>query len=163
MMTELAAPLAALSLLAGGEAVQETDRISVLRAGSQAPTTGSGDYFTGAVSVDSRFQRDAPARIGGALVTFEAGARTAWHDHPLGQTLFVTEGLGRVQMWGGEAEEIRPGDIVWIPGGVKHWHGASPTVGMSHLAVAEALDGVAVTWMEQVSDAEYAGAVGPTP
>lgn len=161
MMTELASPLAALSLLAGGEVVQDPDRIAILRAASQAPMAGSSDYFTGAVSVDSRFQRDAPARIGGALVSFKSGARTAWHDHPLGQTLFVTEGLGRVQMWGGEAQDIRPGDIVWIPGGVKHWHGASPTSGMSHLAIAEALDGVAVNWMEPVSDADYVG--GGTP
>lgn len=107
--------------------------------------------------IDAPFQTDAPARVGGATVTFEPGARTAWHTHPLGQTLIVTAGAGRVQEWGKPAQEIRPGDIVWIPPGVKHWHGANATVAMSHIAIAEAVDGSPVTWLEQVSDAQYQG------
>jgi quercetin dioxygenase-like cupin family protein len=101
------------------------------------------------------FTADAPARVRGATVTFEPGARTGWHTHPLGQTLIVTAGVGRVQQWGGPIQEIRPGDTVWIPPGVKHWHGASPTVGMSHIAFSEALDGKSVDWMEKVSDEQY--------
>jgi quercetin dioxygenase-like cupin family protein len=107
------------------------------------------------VRVDSRFQGTAPARIGGGIVTFEPGARTAWHTHPLGQTLIVTAGVGLVQEWDGPVQEIRPGDIVWIPPGVKHWHGATTTNGMSHIAVSEALDGKSVAWMEQVSEDQY--------
>lgn len=105
--------------------------------------------------MDDRFSGTAPARIGGATVTFEPGARTAWHSHPLGQTLIVTAGVGRVQQWGGPVQEIRPGDTVWIPPGVKHWHGASTTVGMSHIAFSEALDGKTVEWMEKVTDDQY--------
>jgi quercetin dioxygenase-like cupin family protein len=105
--------------------------------------------------VDSRFKGSDPARISGGTVTFEPGARTAWHTHPLGQTLIVTAGIGRVQNWDGAVHEIRTGDTVWIPPGVKHWHGASATVGMSHIAFSEALDGKTVEWMEQVSDEQY--------
>jgi quercetin dioxygenase-like cupin family protein len=105
--------------------------------------------------VDSRFQGTAPARISGATITFEPGARTAWHTHPLGQTLIVTAGVGLVQQWDGVVLEIRPGDIVWIPPGAKHWHGATPTNGMSHIAFSEALDGRMVAWMEQVSEEQY--------
>jgi quercetin dioxygenase-like cupin family protein len=107
------------------------------------------------VRVDSRFQAAAPARVGGGIVTFEPSARTAWHSHPLGQTLIVTAGVGLVQQWDGPVQEIRPGDVVWIPPGAKHWHGASPTMGMSHVAIAEAFDGKSTDWMEKVSDAQY--------
>ena len=113
---------------------------------------GDSRYFTGSVRVDSRFQAAAPARIGGGTVTFEPGSRTAWHTHPLGQTLIVTAGLGEVQKWGEAIQSIRPGDTVWIPPGVKHWHGASATVGMSHVAISESLDGKSVEWLEKVTD-----------
>jgi quercetin dioxygenase-like cupin family protein len=129
--------------------------VVVTRAGTQPSAAGPAENFTGAVRVDSRFRRDHPARVGGAIVTFEPGARTAWHTHPLGQTLIVTVGVGRVQHWDGPLQEIRPGDVVWIPPGVKHWNGASATVGMSHVAISEALDGNSVTWMEKVSDEHY--------
>jgi quercetin dioxygenase-like cupin family protein len=121
------------------------------------PTSGKGpsDYFTGAVRVDPLFEAPEPARVRGALVTFEPGARTAWHTHPLGQTLIVTSGAGRVQRWGGPIEEIRPGDVVWFPPGEKHWHGASPATAVSHIAIQEALNGSPVHWMEQVSDQQY--------
>lgn len=129
--------------------------IIVTRTGSQASRSGSPDYFTGAVRVDDPFQGSGEARISGATVTFEPDARTAWHTHPLGQTLIVKVGVGRVQLWDGPMQEIRPGDTVWIPPGVKHWHGAAPTVGMSHIAFSEALDGKTVEWLEQVSDDQY--------
>jgi quercetin dioxygenase-like cupin family protein len=107
------------------------------------------------VRIDPLFQADSPARVSGVHVTFEPGARTAWHTHPLGQTLIVTSGLGRVQRAGGTVEEIRPGDVVWFPPGEKHWHGASPTTAMSHIAIQEQLDGKAVEWLEHVSDDQY--------
>jgi quercetin dioxygenase-like cupin family protein len=129
--------------------------VVVTRAGSQPSTAGPAENFTGSVRVDDRFKGSGLARISGATVTFEPGARTGWHTHPLGQTLIVTAGVGRVQHWGGPIQEVRPGDIVWIPPGVKHWHGASPTVAMSHIAFSEALDGKTVEWMEQVSDEQY--------
>ena len=129
--------------------------MKITRGGSQPSAKGPADWFTGTVRIDAPFQADAPARIGGATVTFEPGARTAWHTHPLGQTLFVTFGIGRVQREGGPVEEIRPGDIVYFEPGEKHWHGASPTTAMQHIAIAEALDGRVVEWMEKVSDAQY--------
>ena len=129
--------------------------MEIKRAGSQASTKGSSDYSTGTVRVDPLFQAPAPARVSGAAVTFERGARTAWHAHPLGQTLVVTAGFGRVQRWDGPIEEIRPGDVVWFPPGEKHWHGASPTPALTHIAVQEQLDGKNVEWMEQVSDDQY--------
>lgn len=129
--------------------------VAVTRAGSQPSTVGPAENFTGSVRVDSRFSRTDPARVGGGIVTFEPGARTAWHTHPLGQTLIVTAGVGRVQHWGGPVQEIRPGDVVWIPPGVKHWHGASATVAMSHIAISESLNGNSVNWMEKVSDEQY--------
>ncbi|MEK1889718.1 MAG: cupin domain-containing protein [Phyllobacterium sp.] len=129
--------------------------MDIKRNGSQASGRGPADYFTGTVRIDSPFQGSAPARVGGAIVTFEPGARTAWHTHPLGQTLIVSAGCGLVQREGGDIEEIRPGDIVWFAPGEKHWHGAAPTMAMTHIAIAEALDGVVVTWMEKVSDAQY--------
>jgi quercetin dioxygenase-like cupin family protein len=127
----------------------------ITRNGSQASGKGPADWFTGMVRVDPLFQPQEPARTAAASVSFEPGARTAWHTHPLGQTLIVTSGVGRAQSEGGPVEEIRPGDVVWFPPGVKHWHGASPTVAMTHIAIHEALDGKVVEWMEKVSDEEY--------
>lgn len=134
---------------------QNAQDVVVQRAGSQKPSIGAAQNFTGSVRVDGRFQGSAPARISGGTVTFEPGARTAWHTHPLGQTLIVSAGVGLVQHWGGAIQEIRPGDTVWIPPGVKHWHGASPTTGMTHVAISEVLDGKTVEWMEHVSDEQY--------
>ena len=131
--------------------------MKITRAGTNPSTRGPGDWFTGTVRIDPLFQAEAPGRVAGAAVTFEPGARTAWHTHPAGQTLIVTAGLGRVQREGGPVEEIRPGDVVWFPAGERHWHGASPDVAMTHIAIQEAVDGVAVDWMEPVSDADYLG------
>jgi quercetin dioxygenase-like cupin family protein len=142
-------------LLASMASAQADEMITVTRIGSQPSTAGSADNFTGSVRVDSRFQRSDPARIGGGIVTFEPGARTAWHTHPLGQTLIVTAGVGLVQNWGGPIQEIKPGDVVWIPPGVKHWHGATASTGMTHVALAESRDGKAVDWMEKVTDEQY--------
>jgi quercetin dioxygenase-like cupin family protein len=129
--------------------------MDIKRSGTQPSAKGPVEWFTGSVRIDSPFQRSSPARVGGAIVTFEPGARTAWHTHPLGQTLIVTAGCGRAQREGGPIEEIRPGDVVWFEPNEKHWHGASPTTAMTHIAIAEALDGKAVEWMDKVSDAEY--------
>ncbi len=129
--------------------------MEITRNGSRPSGKGSADYFTGSVRVDPLFEAPAPARGRGALVTFEPGARTAWHTHPLGQTLIVTSGSGWVRREGGPVEEIRPGDVVWFAPGEKHWHGATATTGMSHIALQEALDGQVVQWMEQVSDEQY--------
>ncbi len=126
-------------------------------SGSQPSSKGPGDYFTGTVRIDPLFNPPAPARAFGASVTFEPGARTAWHTHPLGQTLIVTAGSGRAQRWGGPIEQIRPGDVVWIPPGEKHWHGATPTTAMTHIAIQEQLDGKAVEWLEQVTEEQYQG------
>jgi quercetin dioxygenase-like cupin family protein len=129
--------------------------MNIKRSGSQPSGTAPAEYFTGAVRIDPLFEANAPARVGGASVTFEPGARTAWHTHPLGQTLIVTAGCGRVQRWGGPLEEIRPGDVVSILPGEKHWHGAAPTTAMTHTAIHEYLDGKAADWMEKVSDEQY--------
>jgi quercetin dioxygenase-like cupin family protein len=129
--------------------------MEITRNGSQPSGKGPADWFTGAVRVDPLFQAPDPARARGASVTFEPGARTAWHTHPLGQILIVTSGFGWVQAWGGPVEEIRPGDVVWFPPDEKHWHGATPTTAMTHIAIQEALDGKVVNWMEQVSDEQY--------
>ena len=129
--------------------------MEITRTGSQLSASGPAEWFTGRVRIDAPFQRPAPARIGGATVTFEPGARTAWHTHPLGQTLIVTAGCGRVQREGGPIEEIRPGDVIWFAPGEKHWHGASATTAMTHIAIAEALDGKAVEWLEKVTDEQY--------
>ena len=131
--------------------------MEIKRSGSQASTKGSADYFTGIVRIDPLFQAPEPARVRGASVTFEPCARTAWHTHPLGQTLVVTFGHGRAQREGGPIEEIRPGDVVWFAPGEKHWHGASPTTAMTHIAIQEILDGSAVTWLEKVTDEQYRG------
>ncbi|KQS03268.1 cupin [Sphingomonas sp. Leaf357] len=127
----------------------------ITRSGSTPSVKGPADWFTGTVRIDPLFGATDPARTAGNTVTFEPGARTAWHTHPLGQTLIVTFGLGWVQREGGPVEEIRPGDVVWFKPGEKHWHGASATNAMIHIAIQEALDGKAVEWMEKVSDAEY--------
>jgi quercetin dioxygenase-like cupin family protein len=129
--------------------------MEITRAGSQPSGKGPTDWFTGTVRIDPLFQRSAPARVAGAAVTFEPGARTAWHTHPLGQTLIVTAGCGLAQRDGGGVEEIRPGDVVWFPPNEKHWHGASSTTAMTHIAIQEALDGKAVEWMEHVTDEQY--------
>ena len=129
----------------------------IKRNGSRPSGKGPAEYFTGTLRIDPLFEAADPARGRGASVTFEAGARTAWHTHPLGQTLIVTSGSGRVQKWGGPVEEIRPGDVVWFEPNEKHWHGASPTVAMTHTAIQEALNGKVVDWMEKVSDEQYDG------
>lgn len=129
--------------------------MEIKQNGSQASFRGPADWFTGDVRVDPLFQANDPARAFGGSVTFEPGARTAWHTHPLGQILIVTAGCGLVQGEGGPIEEIRPGDVVWIPPGEKHWHGASPTTSMTHIAIQEQLDGQVVEWMEKVSDEQY--------
>lgn len=131
--------------------------MNIIRAGSQPSAKGPADWFTGTVRLDSPFKGSDSARVSGAMVTFEPGARTAWHIHPLGQTLIVTAGCGRVQRAGGPIEEIRPGDIVWFSPGEKHWHGAAPATAMTHIAIAELLDGKAVDWLEKVSHEEYPG------
>jgi quercetin dioxygenase-like cupin family protein len=125
------------------------------RAGSRPSGRGPADYFTGTVRIDPLFSPPEPARVAGAHVTFEPGARTAWHTHPLGQTLIVTSGCGWAQREGGPIEDIRPGDVVWFAPGEKHWHGATPTTAMSHIAIQEKQDGSAVTWLEKVSDEHY--------
>ena len=132
--------------------------MDIQRSGSQPSGKGLAENFTGAVRIDPLFQAPDPARCASALVTFEPGARSAWHSHPLGQTLLVTAGRGLAQRWGGPIEEIRPGDVIWTPPGEKHWHGASPTTAMSHIAIHERLDGKMVEWMEKVSDEQYRSA-----
>ena len=129
--------------------------MEIKRIGSQPSGKGPAEYFTGVVRVDPLFQAPNPARVSGASVTFEPGARTAWHTHPLGQTLIVIAGSGRVQREGGSIEEIHPGDVIWFPPGEKHWHGASPTTAMTHIAIQEQLNGKAVDWLEKVSDEQY--------
>jgi quercetin dioxygenase-like cupin family protein len=129
--------------------------MDIKRSGSQPSGRGPVGYFTGAVRIDLLFEAPDPARTVGASVTFEPGARTAWHCHPLGQTLIVTAGCGWVQRWGGPIEEIRPGDVIWFSPGEKHWHGATPTTAMTHIAIQEHLDGKTADWMEQVSDEQY--------
>ena len=139
------------------ELTQGSQTMIITRSGSQPSSTGSAQYFTGSVRIDPLFQAKDPSRASGARVTFEPGARTAWHTHPLGQTLIVTAGSGWVQQWGGQVEEIRPGDVVWIPPGQKHWHGAAAVTGVTHIAIQEQLDGKVVEWLEQVSDEQYRG------
>lgn len=131
--------------------------MKIIRNGSLPSVRGPEAWFTGAVRIDAPFQATGPATVGGATVTFEPGARTAWHTHPLGQTLIVTQGRGWLQAWGEEAQELNAGDIAWIPPGVKHWHGASSETAMIHIAIAESVDGSPVTWMEKVSDEQYQG------
>lgn len=128
----------------------------ITKNGTQPSAPGGAEWFTGTVRIDPLFQAEPPARAGGASITFEPGARTAWHTHPLGQTLIVTSGVGRVQRESGPVEEVRPGDVVWFAPNEKHWHGAAPTKAMTHIAIQESQDGTAVTWLEHVSDEEYA-------
>jgi quercetin dioxygenase-like cupin family protein len=172
-MKPLAATVMALSLLASASAQanqaraasgsgappvassEDSQTISITRSGSQPSRQGPAENFTGSVRIDALFNSTAPSRTSGARVTFEPGARTAWHTHPLGQILIVTAGSGWVQQWGGQIQEIREGDVVWIPPGQKHWHGATATTGMTHIAIQEYLDGKVVEWMEQVSDDQY--------
>lgn len=129
--------------------------MEIKRKGSQSSRAGQEEYFTGTVRIDPLFEAPPPARVRGASVTFESGARTAWHTHPLGQTLIVIAGCGRAQREGGPIEEIRPGDVVSFAPNEKHWHGAAPSTAMTHIAIQEALDGKAVEWMEQVTDEQY--------
>jgi quercetin dioxygenase-like cupin family protein len=129
--------------------------MEITHAGSKPSGKGPADWFTGTVRIDPLFTAPAPARVCGAAVTFEPGARTAWHTHPLGQTLIITSGAGWVQRESGPVEEIRPGDVVWFPPGERHWHGATATTAMTHIAIQESLDGTAVEWMEHVSDEQY--------
>jgi quercetin dioxygenase-like cupin family protein len=162
----LAATGGLAALAAAGPAAAETPTLTVpanrrngameiKRSGSQPSRKAPPEYFTGAVRMDPLFQAPDPARVTGSSVTFEPGARTAWHTHPLGQILIITSGCGWVQREGGPIEEIRPGDVVWFPPGVKHWHGAAPTTAMTHIAIQEALNGKSVDWMEKVSDEQY--------
>jgi quercetin dioxygenase-like cupin family protein len=163
MMLAGAAGLAAMSagVVAGaqqGLALRTARReatMQIKRSGSRPSAKGPADYFTGMVRIDPLHEAPEPARVRTASVTFEPGARTAWHTHPLGQTLIVTSGHGWVQRWGGPIEEIRPGDVVWFEPGEKHWHGATPQTAMTHIAIQEALDGSSVDWMEHVSDEQY--------
>jgi quercetin dioxygenase-like cupin family protein len=129
--------------------------MDITRSGSRPSGKGPADYFTGSVRMDPLIEGKEPGRVRAVHVTFEPGARTAWHAHTLGQTLIVTSGMGWVQRLGGPVEEIRPGDVVWFDAGEKHWHGATATTGMSHIAIQEALDGKTTDWMEKVSDADY--------
>ena len=134
--------------------------MDIKRNGSQPSGKGPAEYFTGSVRIDPLFQANEPARAGGVSVTFEPGARTAWHSHPLGQNLIVTAGCGLVQSWGDPVEKIRPGDVVWSAPGEKHWHGATPTTSMTHISIVEQLDGKSADWMEKVSDEEYQAGAG---
>ena len=131
--------------------------MDIKRNGSRPSGNGPAEYFTGAVRIDPLFEAPDPARVVGSSVTFEPGAHTAWHTHPLGQTLIVTAGCGRIQRWGGPIEDIHPGDVIWFPPGEKHWHGAVPTTAMTHIAILERLDGSTGDWMEKVSDEHYQG------
>lgn len=144
---------------AASASAQDLQAIKITRSGSQPPRQAPAENFTGSVRVEPLFEASAPARAFGARVTFEPGARTGWHVHPLGQILIVTSGVGRVQRWGDPVEEIRQGDIVWTPPGQKHWHGASANSAMTHIAVTEQLDGKTVEWMEKVSDAQYSAPI----
>ena len=152
---------AILTLFFCASSPRGTQDMHITRSGTQPSQEGPAEWFTGSVRVDPLFQANDPSRTSGALVTFEPGARSAWHTHPLGQVLIVTSGVGRVQRWGGPGEEIRAGDVVWTPPGVKHWHGASPTTAMSHIAIQEQLDGKVVEWMEKVTDEQYGARSAP--
>ena len=155
LLAGAAAGFAALTNIGATSAKERIDTMQITRNGSRPSGKGPEAWFTGTVRVDPLFQVGDPARLSGGQVTFEPGARTRWHTHPLGQTLVVTSGLGRVQCEGGPVEEIRPGDIVWFPPGEKHWHGASATTAMTHIAITESRDGSNVDWLEEVSEAQY--------
>jgi quercetin dioxygenase-like cupin family protein len=151
----LAATGAAAAQGANSSTQARNAMMQIMRSGSRPSAKGPAEYFTGAVRVDPMFQAGDPARVSGGHVTFEPGARSAWHTHPLGQTLIVTSGLGWAQAEGRPIEEIRPGDVVWFPPGLKHWHGAAPTTAMTHIAITEFQNGKNVEWLEKVSDAQY--------
>lgn len=153
MMKLLAATV--LVLAHAGSASMPAQTVTIARNGSRPAQKGPADYFTGSVRIDPLFDAQAPARASSAWSTFEPGARTAWHMHPAGQRLVVTARLGLVQQWGGRTQEIRPGDVVWISPGVKHWHGATPSTAMSHIAIQEVVEGKVVDWMEHVTDEQY--------
>ena len=153
----LAFPAVICTRAAASPAKKRESHMEIKRNGSQPSGKGPAEWFTGTVRIDPLFQANAPARAAGNSVTFEPGARTAWHTHPVGQTLIITAGCGRVQQEGGPVEEVHPGDVVWFPPGEKHWHGAAPTTAMTHIAIQEALDGKMVEWMEHVSDEQYRG------
>jgi quercetin dioxygenase-like cupin family protein len=154
-MAGLAAAQAAAAQTPAATTQGRNGTMQITRSGSQPSRKGPADYFTGTVRVDPLFQAPDPARVSGGHVTFEPGARTAWHTHPLGQNLIITSGLGWVQREGGPIEEVRPGDVVWFSPSLKHWHGATPTTAMTHIAITEALNGKNVDWMEKVSDEQY--------
>ncbi len=151
----IAISLCTLAPVVQAQSRKDEGAIQIMRSGARPALQAPADHFTGSVRVDPLFQATAPARASGSLVTFEPGARTAWHSHPLGQILIVTAGTGRVQRWGDPVEEIHQGDVVWIPPGQKHWHGAAPNSSMAHIGIVEQLDGKAVDWMEKVSDLQY--------
>jgi quercetin dioxygenase-like cupin family protein len=153
LMLPLSAPV--LAQTAAPAAAADQDMV-ITRAGTQPAAKGPAQNFTGSVRVDPLFAAHPPSAASAACVTFEPGARSAWHTHPLGQVLVVTAGAGRVQQWGGKVQEIRPGDVVWTPPGVKHWHGAAPATALTHIAIQEAAAGNNVAWMEKVSDEQYA-------
>jgi len=155
IFTVIAISLCMLASGAHSQTSRDQQVIRIWRSGSQPSRQGPAEQFTGSVRVDPLFQANSPARAYGALVTFEPGARTAWHTHPLGQILIITGGTGRVQRWGDPVEEIQKGDVVWIPPGQKHWHGGAPNSSMAHIAIVEQLDGKTVEWMEKVSDEQY--------
>jgi quercetin dioxygenase-like cupin family protein len=170
-MKPIAATIIALSLFGsastramqtGAPAVQDSQRIVITRGGSRPSRQGLAENFTGSVRVERLFEASASSSASGASVSFEPGARSAWHTHPRGQVLIVTAGVGRVQPWGGPVQEIRAGDVVWTPPGVKHWHGASPATAMTHIAIVEQLDGKSVEWMEKVSDEQYSHVPPPS-
>lgn len=148
-----------LFVLLSTASVQAEDHkmIEVTRVGAVPPTKGPAEFFTGTVRIDSLFGPHDPSRVSGGTVTFEPGARTHWHTHPSGQTLIVTAGAGKVQQWDSPVQDIRPGDVVWIPPGVKHWHGAAATTPMTHIAIQEYVEGTPVTWLEPVTDGQYPG------
>jgi quercetin dioxygenase-like cupin family protein len=157
-----AAALAAISLFASSVQAQErTPTMEITRKADLKTVDGPAEYFTGPVTITGQFQREAPSRVGGAIVRFEPGARTAWHTHPLGQTLIVTEGVGWTQVEGGPRLEFSAGDVMWCPPEHKHWHGATPRGPMTHIAIQESQNGSPVTWMEHVTDEEYLAAPGP--
>jgi quercetin dioxygenase-like cupin family protein len=147
--------LSLATMQAVGIAQTGSTRITITPMSSQKIIPGAPDHFTGSVRVQSLFDASEPSRSTGGQVTFQPGARSAWHTHPLGQILIVTDGVGWVQQWGGPVQVIRKGDVVWIPPGVKHWHGATPTAAMTHIAIQEQLNGVAVNWLEQVTNEQY--------
>lgn len=155
VLTTIGISLVMLAAAARCQPVADPESIRITRSGAERPQPVPAEHFTGAARVDSPFRATTPARVSGARVMFEPGARTAWHTHPLGQTLIVTSGEGRVQRWGDAIDEIRQGDVVWIPPGQKHWHGAAPNSSMTHIAITELLDGKTVDWMEKVGDAQY--------